>query len=453
MAKKLVVLGSKNDVFSFLLEGDEVVKIRLDNKDRKRVVGSIFMGKVKRLARGMGGVFVDIGLDKEAYLPLKGETLKVGDWILVQGVRDELGEKGIKLTNRIKIPGKYIVYMPETQEVKCSSKLSTEDKCRLLDLIKEDLQNEGVILRTASAGTSKEDILRELQELRGLYQKLEAKLKGNKKPQLLLEELPQHLGLIKSHWSDLEGIFCNDVLLWYQISSFLEGFEPSLLNKLYYVKDAGALASSFGIREALKKALQKRLWLKGGGYIVIEETEAMTVIDVNSGDPCGDTQEENALRTNLEAVKEIAKQIILRDLGGIIMMDFIDMKEQGNKDKVINALKEAIGEDICNVQIYGFTKLGVLEMARRKSGKSLTQLLTEDCPYCNGSGKVKGNNLYVLELDLDIENHGAGFVEVYVPKGRKEAVESYIKTKKMDHIVVIEHENLDYNKYEIRHVR
>jgi ribonuclease G len=178
MAKKLVVLGSKNDVFSFLLEGDEVVKIRLDNKDRKRVVGSIFMGKVKRLARGMGGVFVDIGLDKEAYLPLKGETLKVGDWILVQGVRDELGEKGIKLTNRIKIPGKYIVYMPETQEVKCSSKLSTEDKCRLLDLIKEYLQNEGVILRTASARASKEDILRELQELRGTLSEPKGKAKG-----------------------------------------------------------------------------------------------------------------------------------------------------------------------------------------------------------------------------------------------------------------------------------
>jgi ribonuclease G len=453
MAKKLVVLGLKNDVFSFLSEGDEVVKIRLDSKDKKRVVGSIFLGKVKRLARGMGGVFVDIGLDKEAYLPLKGETLKVGDWLLVQGVRDELGEKGIKLTNRIKIPGKYIVYMPETQEVKCSSKLSTEDKCRLLDLIKEDLQNEGVILRTASARASKEDILRELQQLRGLYQSLRAELRGNKKPQLLLEELPQHLGLIRSHWSDLEGIFCNDVSLWHQISSFLEGFEPSLLNKLYYVKDACALAVSFGLREALKRALQKRLWLKGGGYIVIEETEAMTVIDVNSGDACGDTQEENALRTNLEAVKEIAKQIILRDLGGIIMIDFIDMKEQGNKDKVINALKEALGEDLCNVQIYGFTKLGVLEMARRKSGKSLTQMLTEDCPHCNGSGRVKGDNLYVLELDLDIENHGAGFVEVCVPKGRKGAVESYINAKKMDNVSILENENLDYNKYEIRYVR
>jgi ribonuclease G len=453
MAKKLVVLGLKNDVISFLLEGDDVVKIRPDSKDRKRVVGSVFLGKVKRLARGMGGVFVDIGLDKEAYLPLKGEMLKVGDSLLVQGVRDELGEKGIKLTNRIKIPGKYIVYMPETQEVKCSSKISTEDKCRLLDLIKKDLQNEGVILRTASATASKEDILRELQQLRGLYQSLKAKLRGNKKPQLLLEELPQHLGLIRSHWSDLEGIFCNDVSLWHQISSFLEGFEPSLLNKLYYVKDASALAVSFGLREALKRALQKRLWLKGGGYIVIEETEAMTVIDVNSGDPCGDTQEENALRTNLEAVKEIAKQIILRDLGGIIMIDFIDMKEQSNKDKVINALKEALGEDLCNVQIYGFTKLGVLEMTRRKSGKSLTQLLTEDCPHCDGSGRVKGNNLYAFELHLDIENYGAGFVEVYVPKDRKEAIESYIKSKKMYHVVVIEDENLDYNKYEIRHVR
>jgi ribonuclease, Rne/Rng family len=453
MAKKLVVLGLKNDVFSFLLEGDEVVKIRLDSKDRRRVVGSVFLGKVKRLAKGMGGVFVDIGLDKEAYLPLKGEMLKVGDWILVQGVRDELGEKGIKLTNRIKIPGKYIVYMPETQEVKCSSKLSTEDKCRLLDLIKEYLQNEGVILRTASARASKEDILRELQQLRELYQSLKAKLKGNKKPQLLLEELPQHLELIRSHWSDLEGILCNDVSLWHQISNFLEDFEPSLLNKLYYVKDASALDSSFGLREALKIALRKRLWLKGGGYIVIEETEAMTVIDVNSGDPCGDTQEENALRTNLESVKEIAKQIILRDLGGIIMIDFIDMKEQGNKNKVINALREALGDDLCNVQIYGFTKLGVLEMARRKSGKSLTQMLTEDCPHCNGSGRVKGDNLYVLELDLDIKNRGAGFVEVYVPKDRKGEVESYINAKKMDHVVVIEDEDLDYNKYEIRHVR
>jgi len=453
MAKKLVVLGLKDDVFSFLLEGDEVVKIRLDSKDKKRVVGSVFLGKVKRLAKGMGGVFVDIGLDKEAYLPLKGEKLKVGDWLLVQGVRDELGEKGIKLTNRIKIPGKYIVYMPETQEVKCSSKLSTEDKCKLLDFIKEYLQNEGVILRTASARASKEDILRELQQLRELYQSLKAKLKGNKKPQLLLEELPQHLELIRSHWSDLEGILCNDVSLWHQISNFLEDFEPSLLNKLYYVKDASALDSSFGLREALKIALRKRLWLKGGGYIVIEETEAMTVIDVNSGDPCGDTQEENALRTNLESVKEIAKQIILRDLGGIIMIDFIDMKEQGNKNKVINALREALGDDLCNVQIYGFTKLGVLEMARRKSGKSLTQMLTEDCPHCNGSGRVKGDNLYVLELDLDIKNHGAGFVEVYVPKDRKETVESYINAKKMDHVVIIEDENLDYNKYEIRHVR
>jgi ribonuclease G len=263
MAKKLVVLGSKNDVFSFLLEGDEVVKIRLDNKDRRRVVGSIFMGKVKRLARGMGGVFVDIGLDKEAYLPLKGETLKVGDWVLVQGVRDELVEKGIKLTNRIKIPGKYIVYMPETQEVKCSSKLSTEDKCKLLDLIKEYLQNEGVILRTASAKASKEDILRELQELRELYQSLKAKLRGNKKPQLLLEELPQHLELIRSHWSDLEGIFCNDVSLWHQISNFLEGFEPIPFEQALLCERCKCISSIFWSEGSPKKSPSKTPLAKG----------------------------------------------------------------------------------------------------------------------------------------------------------------------------------------------
>ncbi len=453
MAKKLVILDSKNHIFSFLLEGQEVIKIRVDSKDRRRIVGSIFKGKVKRLAKGMGGVFVDIGLDREAYLPLKGEELKIGECLLVQGVRDELGEKGIKLTNRIKIPGKYIVYLPETQEVKCSSKLSTKDKCAMLEFIKDYLQGEGVILRTASVRANKEDIVTELQSLRALYQYLKEKLKSNKKPQLLLEELPHHLELIRSYWFEIEGIFCNEVLMWHQISGFLENFEPSLLNKLYYVKDPNSLDASFGVREALRRALQRHLWLKGGGYIIIEETEAMTVIDVNSGESCGDTQEENALKTNLEAVKEIAKQIILRDLGGIIMIDFIDMKDQGNKDKVINALKESLGEDLCNVQIYGFTKLGVLEMARKKVGKSLYQMLMEDCPLCGGSGKVNGNNLYTFELSLDIGEHTTGFVEVHVPKGRKEAVESFIEAKRMDNVVVLENENLDYNKYQVRYVR
>ncbi|WP_448587865.1 ribonuclease E/G [Thermocrinis sp.] len=442
MAKKLIVLTDKEYIFSFLLEGDEVVRMRVEKKDSRRMVGSIFKGKVKRLAKGMGGVFVDIGLEKEAYL--KGEGFKLGESLLVQVVREEIGEKGAKLTDKIKIPGKYIVYMPESQEVKCSSKLSKEEKCDMLSFITSYLKNEGVILRTSSAKAEQEEILKELEELRNIYRKLKLKLKSAKKPQLLWEELPEYLGFIRSYWYDLEGVFCDDPTVWHQITSFLENFEKGLLNRVYYTKSIPLI---FSVRDALRKISRRHIWLRGSGYIVIDETEAMTVIDVNSGDPCGDTQEENALKTNLEAVKEIAKQIALRDIGGIIMIDFIDMKSQENKDKVINALKEALGDDVCNVQIYGFTKLGVLELARRKAGKSLPDMLFDACPFCGGTGKVKGDALYSFELSLEIRNYPTGFLEILVPKGRKSLVEE------SDNVRVIEKEDLDYNNYEVRHVK
>ena len=387
-------------------------------------------------------------MEKEAYLPLKGEELRVGDSLLVQAIREEIGEKGVKLTNRIKIPGKYIVYMPNSQWVKCSSKLSREEKCDMRDFIANHLRDEGVILRTSSTKADREDLLKELNQLRDLYKGLLDKLKSLKEPQILWEELPEHLSLIRSYWYDLEGIFCNDPTLWHQLITFLEGFNTNLLKKVYYVKDPTA----FELADGLRKVFHRYVWLRGGGYIVIDETEAMTVIDVNSGDPCGDTQEDNALKTNLEAAKEIAKQIVLRDIGGIIMIDFIDMKDQENKNKVINALKEAFGDDACNVQIYGFTKLGVLEMARRRAGKSLRDVLFESCPLCKGTGKVKGNDLYCFELSIEIKKYPTGLLEVWVPKGRKKAVEEFIKAQGLMNVKIIEKGDLDYNKYEVRHV-
>jgi len=450
MAKKLVVLTHRDNIFSFLLEREEVIKIRVDKKGASKLVGSIFKGKVKRLAKGMGGAFVDIGLEREAYLPLKGEEVKVGQSLLVQVVREGIGEKGAKLTNKIKIPGKYIVYMPENQEVKCSSKLSKEEKCDMLNFIADHLSNEGVILRTSSARAKKEEILEELERLRGIYRQLRSKLESLKKPQVLWEEQPEYLSLIRSYWYDMEAIFCNDVEIWHKIMDFLEDFESSLMKKVLYIKQ---MPKDLLLKDALRKISQRYVWLRGGGYIVIDETEAMTVIDVNSGDPCGDTQEENALKTNLEAAEEIARQIVLRDLGGIIMIDFIDMKSQENKDKVMNALKEALGDDLCNVQIYGFTKLGVLEMVRKKAGKSVPDLLFERCPLCGGLGKVKGNALYSFELSLEIQNYPAGFLEIFVPKGRKRAVEEFIGAKGLDNVKVVEKENLDYNNYEVKHAK
>ena len=384
MAKRLVVLSASELILSFLIEGNNVYKISAEERGFKRYTDSIFKGKVKRLAKGMDGVFVDVGIGRDAFLPLKGENYRVGESLIVQMVREPEGEKGAKLTTNVKLVGKYLVYFPRGKDIRCSSRIQSEEKDRLCSLLEKDLKEEGVILRSAAVRATHEQIKEELEKLRGLWQQIERRAKALKKPQPILEEYPSYIRLIRDHWQDMEEIISDNPLIWNHIASFLEDFEPELLKKNLYIKDPTAYVHKYKLQDSLRSVLNKVVWLKGGGYISIEETEAFTIIDVNSGDPTGSCHEENALRTNLEAVKEIAKQVILRDIGGIILIDFIDMKKQENKELVIKSMQQAFEEETCNITIYGFTKLGILEMSRKKSGRSISKLLTEACPYCSG---------------------------------------------------------------------
>ncbi|MFN4318893.1 MAG: ribonuclease E/G [Aquificaceae bacterium] len=451
MAKRLVVLSSSELILSFLIKGDSVYKISAEERGVRRYTNTIFKGKVKRLAKGMDGVFVDVGIGRDAFLPLKGESYRVGESLIVQMVREAEEEKGAKLTTNIKLVGKYLVYFPRGKDVKCSSKIQSEERNRLCSLLEKDLKEEGVILRSGAVKATYQQIKEELEKLRGLWQQIERRAKVLKKTQPILEEYPSYIRLIRDHWQDMEEIISDNPLIWNHIASFLEDFEPELLKKNLYIKDPTAYMHKYKLQESLRSVLNKVVWLKGGGYISIEETEAFTIIDVNSGDPIGSCHEENALRTNLEAVKEIAKQIMLRDIGGIILIDFIDMKKQENKDLVIKSMQQALEEEACNINIYGFTKLGILEMSRKKAGRSVSKLLTEACPYCSGKGYIKSSPFFLFELEKEIGDHAHKTLKVQVHPIRYEKVKKTLQLRGYSNVQVEESHYVGVNSFNISH--
>ncbi|MCS7171191.1 MAG: ribonuclease E/G [Aquificaceae bacterium] len=451
MAKRLVVLSSGELVLSFLLQGDSVYKICAEERSVKRLVDSLFKGKVKRLAKGMEGVFVDVGLEKDAFLPLKGESFRVGEGVIVQLVREPENEKGAKLTTNIKLVGKYIIYFPKGKDIKCSSKISMEEKERLCSNLEGELKDEGIILRSSSARAEPEKIREELAKLRELWQWVQKRAKVLKKPQVILEEYPVYIRLIRDHWQDLEEIVSDNPFVWNQITSFLEEFEPEMLRKNLYIKDPTPYIQRYRLHDSLRSLFSKVVWLKGGGYIVIDETEALTVIDVNSGDPAGSCHEENALKTNLEAVGEIAKQILLRDIGGIILVDFIDMKKQENKNLIISSIQSAFGEEACGITVYGFTRLGILEMARKKTGRSITRILSEKCPTCSGKGYIKSLSLLLLELEKELTHYTYKTLEVQVHPMRYEKVKKAFQSTVTPNIHIKESQEVGINNYGISH--
>ncbi len=451
MAKRLIVLSSDELILSFLIDGDTTYKISAERRGGHRLLDSIFKGKVKRLAKGMEGVFVDIGIGRDAFLPLKGESYRVGDSVIVQVAREPEGEKGAKLTTNIKLVGKYLVYFPKGKDIKCSSKVQSERRESLCKLLEGDIGEEGVIIRSSAVHADPEDIKRELQKLREQWQWVQKRAKALRKPQIILEEYPSYIRLIRDYWQEIEEVVSDDTIIWNDIASFLEEFEPSILRKNLYLKDPSSYIQRYQLHEALRSIFNKVVWLKSGGYIVIEETEAFTIIDVNSGDPLGSCHEENALKTNLEAVKEIVRQIILRDIGGIILIDFIDMKKQENKNLIINSMLSSFGKEACGVTIYGFTKLGILEMSRKKTGRSVTKMLSEVCPVCSGKGYIKSSALLMLELEKDIPIYSRGNLELQVHPIRYESVNKKLQERGFVNVQVSANEDVNINSYIISH--
>jgi len=264
------------------------------------------------------------------------------------------------------------------------------------------------------------------------------------------EEAPAYIQLVRNYWSDVSEIVVDDRDLWSELLAELEGYFPELVGKVRYVKNISVFFKKYGLDKALTKLFARYVWLKNGGYIIIEETEAMTVIDVNSGSGCGDTLEENALKTNLEAAEEIVRQIKLRDIGGIVIIDFIDMKNKKNREKLVKRVKELFADEGSKVHVYGITHLGLLEMTRKKETPSITRLLSIDCPYCKGKGYIKSPEVVLYEIEKEINYFKGRYLEVRVNPALKDKVENLIEKSNMKQWVSVKEEcNVPLDYYEM----
>lgn len=403
MATDIIVETGVRQTRIGVVEEQKLVELYIDEENKQKTVGNIYRGIVKKILPGMEAAFVDIGQKKNAYLYLKElkgiskmddcpKRLKEGDHITVQIEKEAMGTKGPKVTTNISFPGKYIVLIPRDNSIGISRKIDDEEeKARLKNIFSNYRPIDcGIIVRTDSEGKKEEELIREIQYLRMQWESIEKKEKFISAPALLFKEVSLALKIARDLLSSqIRYYIVNDKNIYQEVMGFIDAVSPNLKEKIQY-KETENLFQYFLIESQIEKALQRHIWLKSGGMIVIDHTEALTVIDVNTAKYVGKKNiEKTILKTNIEAAEEIAKQIRIRNIGGIIIIDFIDMQEEENRNMVLNVLAKELKKDRVQTTVLGITKLGLVEMTRKKTGPSLTSILLTRCPYCEGRGVIQ----------------------------------------------------------------
>jgi ribonuclease G len=437
MGSEILINVTQGETRVALLEGGQVVEFYIERKRDASLVGNIYKGKVVKILPGMQSAFVDIGLEKAAFLyvgdiqtdkdefaplfedegnddsldflPRKGrsemsieEVLQEGQELLVQVSKDPMGSKGARVTSYLTFPGRYLVLMPDVDHVGISRRISNEEQRERLKEIVTRIRPEGygLIIRTASEDSLEEDIKKDLEFLILLWENL--KKKKDKVPPrgLLYSDLDLVFRSIRDLMTqNVERLVIDSAEEYNRITEFVKTYFSKLLEKIELYEETEPIFDAFGIELDISRAIGRRVWLKSGGYIVVDQTEAMTVIDVNTGKFVGkEGLEDTILKTNLEAVKEITYQIRLRNLGGIIIVDFIDMDKLENREKLFTAFTEAMKKDRAKNTILHISELGLIQMTRKRVRENLGRTLCTTCPYCEGKGFVKSPNTLCYEI-------------------------------------------------------
>lgn len=390
-----------------IVENHRLVEFYTNKEDNKKIVGNIYRGRVVNILGGMEAAFVDIGEEKNAYLYVKdalpkdllyknqkvaiNDIVKNGQDIIVQVLKEPLGNKGAKITTHITLPGGYIVLTPFSKSINISRKIVDEAEIKKLKELGAEIQidNVGMIFRTKAAGENSETIYEEYLKLINLYNKIEGQRNFLPCPKLIYSEI----GLIHEILRDIfeydrYNVIVNNKGKYKEILDHEDNFPTGLKDKLHYNKDFN-IDYDEKLRREIQTALSRKVPLKSGGYIVIDETEALVAIDVNTGKYIGGKNlGDTVLKTNLEAAKEIALQIRLRDIGGIIIIDFIDMKNKEDVELLLKELDKNLNLDRNKANIIGMTNLGLVEITRKKTRNSLKYKYIEKCPHCQGNGRI-----------------------------------------------------------------
>lgn len=448
MTNELVINARPHETRVALVENGAVVELYLKRGSEQELLGNIYIGKVMRVLPGMQAAFVDIGIGKPAFLYVTDvyndlrqweqimlqesddenhkETvaparvrfqrgsdvnieglLKEGQDILVQVSKEPMGTKGARLTSHITLPGRHLVYMPTVDHIGISRRIEDEEERARLKKIMQDLcpPGEGFIVRTVSERAPREKFTSEMEFLTKLWTNIQKKRDTGSAPSILHKELTITLKAVRDLFTkEIDRLVIDSREEYQSVMEFIEAFAPNLRYSVELYEGREPIFDAYGIEMEINRVLDTKIWLKSGGYIVVESTEALTVIDVNTGSYVGKRNlEETITKTNLEAVKEIAYQIRLRNIGGLIVIDFIDMNRDGDKEKVFYALKEALEKDKARTAVLRMSELGLIEMTRKRTKEDISLFLTESCPYCEGKGRLKSPTTICYNIFRDLE--------------------------------------------------
>lgn len=371
---KLVVYDKGNLIFSLLIKNKELIDLKIDNLAYPEYTSAIFLGKIKSIVQGVEGYFVDIGLKKDAYLPFSksDKTYKVGDYAIVQIKKEPSTFKGAKLSDRITFKGKYVIYTKGNKCIKTSHLFNQELRNFYIEEVSKLLEPyESIILRTNAQYVPISEIQKEIIYYRNKLNRIQDI--SYKNIMMLEKREPSYISMLKDYFLNIQSIIATNESVYKDILDFIIRHDINV--ELHLAIDKEKVESFFEIEKHINRLSSKYVWLESGGFLVIEETEAMVTIDVNSGRNTCDCIESSSFSTNIEAALEIPRQIKLRNLGGIIMVDFIYMKDKEHREKVLEILENGFSKDNVQTTVYGYTALGLVEIARKKTGNSIFKLL------------------------------------------------------------------------------
>jgi len=439
MRKRIVINADPHETRVAILEDSELVELLVERGDKRRHVGDIYKGRVNAVLPGMQAAFVEIGLTKTAFLhasdlaenladldefegddeeghgrggggrrarrpvPKIEDHLKKGQEILVQVTKESIGTKGPRVTQQVSLPGRFTVFMPGVDHSGVSRRIEDRaERSRLKALVAEHRpKGAGLIVRTAGDGKGEKEFGNDVKYLIKLWQKIEKKAQTSRAPALIHRELELTTGLIRDLFTeDVEELVIDSKEDHREILNYLRSISPELKDRVTLYRGRQPIFDGFDIEAQIEKAFERKVWLKKGGYLIIDQSEALVAIDVNTGRFTGKkNQEDTIFKTNIEAAREAARQLRLRDMGGIIVIDFIDMEIEANKRAVLDELRGNLKRDRSRTKAFAVSDLGLVEMTRQRERPSLLAYYSEDCPTCEGVGKILSLESVMVKLE------------------------------------------------------
>ena len=456
MKREILINGTARETRVAILEDDRLVELLVDRPDARRMVGDIYLGTVEAVLPGIQAAFVNIGADKSAFLhasdlieadedeepserddengngnggggnggsrssrrrlPNVADELKRGEPRIVQVIKEPIGTKGPRVTAQISLAGRFLVYMPYASKVGVSRKIENRDqRAKLRDMVSKLVPKDsgGWIIRTVAEDLTEQSCKREIDHLYGLWKKIKRKSGSVHAPALLQRETSLTRGIIRDLFSDkVDSLLVDSKVLHNEIVQYLKQIDPDLLPRVKPYSAETPLFDEYDVEAEIRSLFKPRVELPTGGYLIIQPTEALTSIDVNTGRYTGKKDPESTiLKTNVEAAREVARQLRLRDIGGIIVVDFIDMESRGNRDKVLQELRTHLGRDRARTKAFAVSELGLIEMTRQRVRPSLWQSMTAECPTCHGMGRVFRPEVVVRRMERSLKRAGADHKE------------------------------------------